>query len=97
MCLYMLLSSQLGFYISENVVPRVLLIHPASAQPGEDMALSPRPWKVGAEVTPGGRQPLLDVPWDPEPLKGPTETRLQSTDNRAGLQKELLRCIVSAL
>ena len=39
MCLYMLLSSQLGFYISENVVPRVLLIPPASAQPGEDMAL----------------------------------------------------------
>ena len=66
------------------------------SRPGEDMALSPRPWKVGAEVTPGGRQPLLDVPWDPEPLKGPTETRLQSTDNRAGLQKELLRCIVSA-
>ena len=35
----MLPSSQLGFYISEKVVPRVLLIPPASAQPGEDRAL----------------------------------------------------------
>ena len=73
-----------------------LLQSTVPSRPGEDMALSPRPWKVGAEVTPGGRQPLPDIPWDPEPLKGPTETQLQSTDNRAGLQKEPLRCIVSA-
>ena len=50
----------------------------------------------GAEVTPAGRRPLPDIPWDPELLEGPPETRGQPTDNRAGLQEELLRCIVSA-